>query len=61
MRIALTSKEKDVGNKIQELLNGLTLEEAMNALARAKGLVSIACDDLQTRAIYSPKGVNSPL
>ena len=60
MSLILTERELEASRKLQEQLAGMTAEEALNALAHARGTVGLQRSEKANAITFHPKDAGSP-
>ena len=60
MRMVLTDIELECSRKLQEQLSGMTLDEALHALAHARGVIGLQLSEKVGAFTFHPTGADSP-
>ncbi len=54
MRMILTEKELTISRAIQEQLNGVTFDEAIHAIAHARGVIGLQRSEMADSMTFRP-------
>ena len=60
MRMVLTETELALSRKLQEQLNGATFDEAMHAMAHARGVIGLQRSEKANDLTFHPTDAESP-